>query len=63
MVEKKEETKQVSQENLRYVVKEVPTQTEKVFVDQETDEVYDMFLFINKMMNDLSIIKKQLVGK
>jgi hypothetical protein len=44
-------------------VKEVPTQTEKVFVDQETDEVYDMFLFINKMMNDLSIIKKQLVGK
>lgn len=59
-IKEPEESKEVEH---KFVVKEVPTQTEKVFYDTETEEVYDLTSFMARMANDISLIKKQLVGK
>lgn len=47
----------------RIVVKEIPTATEKVFYDNETEEVFDLTTMLAKIASDVSLIKKQFVGK
>lgn len=48
--------------NERYVVGEVPTQTELVVVDSVENKQYSTLQAIVKIMNDVEEIKKSLKG-
>jgi len=41
-----------------YKVVDVPTQVEKVFIEQSTGKQYDLYEVINKIANDIELIKK-----
>jgi len=57
--EKKESKEEIKD---RYVVTEVPTQTDLAIVDSKTGDVYNVLTILAKIANDLEEIKKFLQG-
>lgn len=47
-------------ENKRYVIEEIPTQTTQVIKDTEKDEIYDLFTVMMRVLeNQEEILKRQ----
>lgn len=57
--EKVEEVKKV-EEKQRFSIVDVPTQTTPLIVDNETNTHYDQLAALQKLLNDIALIKKGL---
>lgn len=52
------EVKEVKEKEDRFVIEEVPTQTQPVIVDKSNNTGYDVLTALCKIMNDIEKIKK-----
>lgn len=54
----KPEKKEEKEETYRYVVGQVPTQTEPMIIDNETDDQYNIYHCLASIMNKLDDLEK-----
>ena len=48
---------------IKYIIGEIPTQTDFVITTKEGDEQYNILTAVAKMMNDIEEIRDVIVGK
>lgn len=58
----KEEEKKQKEPQALFVVGEIPTETKPVIANTQTNEQYDIYLAIAKIMNDVEEIKNNIVA-
>ena len=58
----KEEQEKTKNADEMYSLAEIATQTQPVILNNKTEEQYDIYAALGKILNDLDTIKKNIVG-